>query len=90
MYVYRMTGRSTGQAGGIETDVSTAHPNPFFLWTAFSPVVRRIDPPPAPTESTPLVADSIDSWGLRGHYEMPSSSSGSAAACEGWCVPPTV
>lgn len=88
MYVYRITGRSTGQAGGTETDGSTLPIHPSFLWTAFSPVVRRIDPPTAPTESTPLVADSIDSWGLRGHYEMPSSSS--AAAREGWCVSPTV
>jgi hypothetical protein len=26
----------------------------------------------ATSESTPLVADSIDSWGLHGRYEMPS------------------
>lgn len=56
--------------------------------TSFSPVVSRIDSDrrhgharPA-TEATPLVADSIDSWGLRGHYEMPS-----ARPEPGWCVP---
>lgn len=44
---------------------------------AFSEVVRRID-----NETTPLVReDSIDSWGLRGHYDMPPSKPDA-----GWCV----